>query len=308
VAVELSRGGPVERAEAARAIVLAGGAIGSPHVLQVSGIGDPSHLARIGVPVVHALPGVGKNLQDHFLARVVAEVEGIATANEKSRGLPFMGELVRYLFAGTGLLTYAASLVCASVKVLEESATPDVQILFANASFAPGPIRRLADKPGMTGGMWQMRPLSRGYVEARSSDPHLPPAINPRYLSDETDRRCAIGGLRAARRLFAAPALKPYLVGEILPGRKVESDDELLDYLRQTGSTVFHATCTCKMGRDALAVVDDELRVHGIDGLRVIDASVMPAVTSTNTNAPTIMIAEKGAQMIKAAARQLLAA
>jgi choline dehydrogenase len=308
VGVEFSRSGQIERADAAREVILAGGAIGSPHVLQLSGVGDPDHLGRIGVPVTHALPGVGKNLQDHFLARVVAEVTGIPTANEKSRGLPFVGEVMRYVFAGTGLLTYAASLVAASVKVLEESATPDVQILFANASFAPGPIRRLADKPGMTGGMWQMRPLSRGYVEAKSADPHLAPAINPRYLSEDTDRRAAIGGLRAVRRLFAAPVLAPYLVGEILPGNSVQSDDELLDYLRQTGSTVFHATCTCKMGRDPMAVVDDELRVHGIEGLRVIDASVMPTVTSTNTNAPTIMIAEKGAAMIKAEARQRLAA
>jgi choline dehydrogenase len=257
---------------------------------------------------VHALPGVGKNLQDHFLARVTAEVTGIPTANEKSRGLPFVGEVMRYVFAGTGLLTYAASLVAASVKVLEESATPDVQILLANASFAPGPIRRLDTKPGMTGGMWQMRPLSTGYVEAKTSDPHQAPAINPRYLSHETDRRAAVGGLRAVRRLFAAPVLAAHYVGEILPGAQVQSDDELLDYLRQTGSTVFHATCTCKMGRDPLAVVDDQLRVHGLDGLRVIDASVMPSVTSTNTNAPTIMIAEKGAALILAEARQRLAA
>src|SRR5580658_3464042 len=312
IGVEFSRGGPgnnnVERADAVREVILSGGAIGSPHILQLSGVGDPDHLGRIGVPVAHALPGVGKNLQDHFLARVTAEVAGIGTANEKSRGLPFFGELMRYVFAGTGLLTYAASLVAASVKVLEESATPDVQILFANASFAPGPIRKLDTRPGMTGGMWQMRPLSRGYIEAKSNDPHQAPAINPRYLSEETDRRCAIGGLRAARRLFAAPALKPYLVGEMLPGADVQSDDELLHYLRQTGSTVFHATCTCKMGPDAMAVVDDQLRVHGLEGLRVIDASVMPTVTSTNTNAPTIMIAEKGAAMIRVAARQKLAA
>jgi choline dehydrogenase len=160
----------------------------------------------------------------------------------------------------------------------------------------------------MTGGMWQMRPLSRGYVEAKSADPRQAPAINPRYLSDETDRRCAVGGLRAVRRLFGAPALAPYYVGEILPGKTVVGDDELLDYLRQTGSTVFHATCTCRMGPDAMAVVDDQLRVHGIDGLRVVDASVMPTVTSTNTNAPTIMIAEKGAAMIRAAARERMAA
>ena len=295
VAVEFSRGDTTERVDAMREIILCGGAIGSPHVLQLSGIGDPEHLGKIGVTVNHALPGVGKNLQDHYLARVTAEVTGIGTANEKSRGMPYLGELMRYVFAGSGLLTYAASLVCASVKVLEESATPDVQILFANASFAPGPIRRLDDRPGMTGGMWQMRPLSRGYVEAKSADPHMAPAINPRYLSEETDRRAAIGGLRAARRLFHAPALKPYFVAEILPGAEVVGDDELLDYARQYGSTVFHATCTCKMGPDTMAVVDDRLRVHGLQGLRVIDASVMPTVTSTNTNAPTIMIAEKGA-------------
>jgi choline dehydrogenase len=272
------------------------------------GIGDPEHFAKIGVGVSHALPGVGKNLRGHFLARVTAEVTGIATANEKSRGMPFVGELMRYVFAGSGLLTYATSLVCASVKVLEGSATADVQILFANASFARGPIRRLDDRPGMTGGMWQIRPLSRGYVEAKSADPHMAPAINPRYLSEETDRRTAIGGLRAARRLFHAAALGPYFVGEILPGAGIVGDDELLDYARQKGSTVFHATCTCKMGRDPMAVVDDRLRVHGIDGLRVIDASVMPTVTSTNTNAPTIMIAEKGAAMIRQESRQKLAA
>jgi choline dehydrogenase len=306
--VEFQRNGVVEKVEAAREVILSGGAIGSPHVLQLSGVGDPDHLARIGVPVVHALPGVGKNLQDHFLARVTAEIKDAPTANEKSRGLPFLGELARYVLSGQGLLTYAASLVCASIKVLEESATPDVQILFANASFAPGPIRKLDNKPGMTGGMWQMRPLSRGYVEAKTNNPMDAPAINPRYLSDENDKRCAVGGLRAARRLFAAPALAPYYVAEMLPGKDVQSDDELLHYLRQTGSTVFHATCTCKMGPDAMAVVDDQLRVHGIEGLRVIDASVMPTVTSTNTNAPTIMIAEKGAAMIQAAARQRLAA
>jgi choline dehydrogenase len=306
--VEFSRGGKIETANAGLEVILSGGAIGSPHLLQLSGVGDPVHLGRVGVAVQHALPGVGKNLQDHFLARVTCEVGGIPTLNEKSRGLPFAGEIMRYLFMGTGMLTYAASLVCASVKVLEESATPDVQILFANGSFAPGPVRRLDDKPGMTGGVWQMRPLSTGYVEAKSGNPHDKPLIKPRYLSHETDQRAAIGGLRAARRLFAAPALQSYVVGEILPGKDVESDDALLDYLRRTGSTVFHATCTCKMGRDPMAVVDDHLRVHGVDGLRVIDASVMPAVTSTNTNAPTIMIAEKGAAMIKAVARQKLAA
>ncbi len=308
VGVEFSRGDSIERADAAREVILSAGAIGSPHVLQLSGVGDPDHLGRVGIPVHHALPGVGRNLQDHYIARVTCAVTGVKTLNEKSRGLPFAGEVLRYLFAGTGMLTYAASLVCASIKVLEESATPDVQCLLASGSFAPGPVRRLDDTPGMTAGMWQMRPLSRGYVEAKSATPGEAPAINPRYLSEDTDRRAAIGGLRVVRRLFAAPALARHVVAETLPGKDVQTDDELLDYARQYGSTVFHATCTCKMGSDAMAVVDDQLRVRGLDGLRVIDASAMPTVTSTNTNAPTIMIAEKGAAMILADARRRLAA
>ena len=306
--IEFSRGGKTEKADAAREVILAGGAIGSPHILQLSGVGDPAHLARAGISVQHALPGVGKNLQDLFLVRVVAAISGMKTLNERSRGLPFAGEVLRYLLTGTGMLTYAASLVAVSAKVLEESATPDVQCLLAHGSFAPGPIRKLDAEPGMTGGMWQMRPLSTGYVEAKSQDPRQAPAINPRYLSEETDRRAVIGGLRLVRRLFAAPALARYITAEKLPGPDVQSDDELLHYARQTGSTVFHASCTCKMGRDPMAVVDDELRVHGLDGLRVIDASVMPSVTSTNTNAPTIMIAEKGAAAILGAARQRMAA
>ncbi len=302
------RGGALERVDAACEVILSAGAIGSPHILQLSGVGDPDHLARAGIAVKHALPGVGKNFQDHYIARVACSVAGAKTLNEKARGLPFAGEVLRYVFTGTGMLTYASSLVCASVKVLEESATPDVQCLFSPGSFAPGPVRRLDDKPGMTVGMWQMRPLSRGYVETKSPNPAEQPAINPRYFAEETDRRAVIAGLKMVRRLFAAPAMRKYVAAEILPGTDVQSDDELLDYARQYGSTVFHASCSCKMGRDQLAVVDDQLRVHGLDGLRVVDASVMPAVTSTNTNAPTIMIAEKGAAMILATVRQKLAA
>jgi len=202
------------------------------------------------------------------------------------------------------MLTYSPSIVAASAKVLEESATSDMQCTFAPGSFKGGQIGELEETPGLSAGAWQMRPLSRGYVEAKSNRPGEAPAINPRYLSEETDRRAIVGGLRLARRLFAAPALQPFVREESLPGMQVQTDDELLDYARRNGGTCYHASCTCMMGLHATAVVDDELRVHGLDGLRVIDASVMPAVTSTNTNAPTIMIAEKGAAMIKGAARQ----
>ncbi|MGE0259566.1 MAG: GMC family oxidoreductase [Alphaproteobacteria bacterium] len=306
--VEFSRNGVTERADAAREVILSAGAIGSPHILQLSGIGDPEHLGRIGVPVVHELRGVGRNMQDHYVVRVTYPIHGIATANERARGLPLAGELMRYALTGKGMLTYSASLVAASVKILPESATPDVQISFAPGSFKDGQIGQLEAEPGLTGGPWQMRPLSRGYVEAKTNRPGDAPAINPRYLTEESDRRAIIGGLKYVREIFAAPALAPYVGDEKLPGKQVQTDDELLDYARRNGNTVYHASCTCMMGPQANCVVDSDLRVHGIDGLRVIDASVMPSVTSTNTNAPTIMIAEKGAVTLKAAARQRLAA
>ncbi|MGE5268865.1 MAG: GMC family oxidoreductase, partial [Thiohalocapsa sp.] len=252
VGVEFSRGGPagngVERAEALAEVILSAGAIGSPHILQLSGVGDPAHLGRIGVPVVHELPGVGKNMQDHYVVRMTYPIHGMATANEKARGLPLAGEVLRYLVTGKGMLTYSASLIAASVKVLPESATPDVQISFAPGSFKDGQIGELEEEPGLTGGPWQMRPLSRGLVEAQSSRPGDPPLINPRYLSEESDRRAIVGGLQFARRLFNAPALKPYVGEERLPGAQVQSDDELLDYAKRNGNTVYHASCTCMMG------------------------------------------------------------
>jgi len=266
-------------------------------------VGASEHLTRVGIAIHHDLPGVGQNLQDHYIARVSYLVKGATTVNERSRGLPLAAEVLRYLATGKGMLTYSASLAAASVKVLEESATPDVQCSIAPGSFKDGQIGELDDFPGITAGAWQMRPLSRGYVEAKSDNPREAPAINPRYLSDSTDRRAIVGGLRFVRHLFAAPPLAKYLGAEILPGTDVETDEQLLEYARQKGSTVYHATCTCKMGSDAMAVVDDQLRIHGLERLRVIDASVMPTVTSTNTNAPTIMIAEKGAEMIRRAAR-----
>ncbi len=306
VGVEFSRGGSgnsIERADAAGEVILAAGAVGSPHLLQLSGVGEPETLAKAGMAVHHALPGVGRNFQDHYIARMSCEVKDIETLNERGRGLSFAGEVLRYFGSGSGMLTYSASLCAASVKVLEESATPDVQCVFAPASYKPGLIRKLDDKPGITGGPWQMRPQSRGYVLARSPDPREQPAINPRYLAEDTDRRAMVGGLKFLRRLFAAPSLAKYIVAEKMPGPDVQTDDELLDYARQNGSTVYHASCSCMMGNHAMSVVDDRLRVHGLDALRVIDASVMPAVSSTNTNAPTIMIAEKGAAMIRADAR-----
>jgi choline dehydrogenase len=277
VAVEFSRQAGVERVDAAREVLLSAGAIGSPHVLQLSGVGGPEVLQKAGIGVRHALPGVGRNFQDHYIARMSCYVRDLETLNERVRGLGFANEIMRYLVRGKGMMTFGASLCAASVRVLPES----------------------GDRPGINGGPWQMRPLSRGYVLVRTPDPHDQPAINPRYLAEDTDQRAIVGGLKFLRRLFAAPALVKHIIEENLPGPSVQSDDELLDYARSNGSTVYHASCSCMMGNHGMSVVDDQLRVHGLEALRVIDASVMPAVSSTNTN---------GAAMIKASAREKLAA
>ena len=217
VGVEFSRGGGtiVERADAAREVILAGRRhrlAASAAIVGCRRAGDiwPRPASRS----ITRSPGVGKNFQDHYIARMSCEVSGIETLNERGRGLSFANEVLRYVATGKGMLTYSASLCAASVKVLEESATPDVQCVFAPASYKPGLIRKLDDMPGITGGPWQMRPLSRGYVLVRSPDPREQPAINPRYLAEDTDRRAMVGGLKFLRRLFAAPSLAKYVVAE----------------------------------------------------------------------------------------------
>ena len=306
--VEFQQGDAVQRITARRAVILASGAVGSPHLLQVSGVGAPDHLGGIGVPVHHALPGVGQNLNDHYLARISRAVTGTPTANERSKGLALVREVLRYAISGDGILAFSASLVHAYAKVLEESASADMQCAFAPGSFKNGQIGQLDDEPGISGGGWQMRPLSRGTLLARSADPFEAPAIKPRFLSHPTDCRAIVGGLKLIRNIFAAPALARYLGAETLPGSALQTDDELLDYARRNGSTVYHTSGTCKMGQDPMAVVDERLRVHGLENLRVVDASVMPAVTSTNTNSAVIMIAEKASEMIKADAKEARAA
>jgi choline dehydrogenase len=293
----------MRRIMAGRAVILAAGAVGSPHVLELSGVGRPEHLGALGIPVVHALPGVGRNLNDHYIARMSFTVVGARTVNERARGLALMREAARFALHGDGILAFSASLVHAYGKVLEESATPDTQFAFSPGSFKEGQIGALDAFPGITGGAWQMRPLSRGFVEARSPNPADPPAIRPRFLSHPTDCRNIVEGLKFLRRLFAAPAIQRYLGAEFLPGPNVNADDELLDYARRNGSTVYHTSGTCKMGGDPLAVVDERLKVRGLDGLRVVDAAIMPSVTSTNTNSAVIMIAEKASDMILADAR-----
>jgi len=278
-------------------VVLSAGAINSPQILQCSGIGDPEQLSIAGIETRHALPGVGKNLQDHLQIRLVFKTSKATLNDELNNPLKRMMVGVQYFLTRTGPLTLAASQVAIFTRSSNSVRRPDIQ-------FHMQPLS--ADKPGdgvhpfsaFTSSVCQLRPHSRGHVVVTSPDPLAYPEIHPNYLSDERDCAVAVGGIKVARRIADAPSLRNCIVDEYVPGREFQSDTELLDAARRYSQTIYHPTSTCKMGNDASAVVDHCLRVHGIDGLRVADASIMPEIVSGNTNAPSIMIGEKAADMI----------
>ncbi|HVC50739.1 MAG TPA: GMC family oxidoreductase N-terminal domain-containing protein [Stellaceae bacterium] len=286
-----------------REVILCGGAVSSPHVLQISGIGPAQHLHQIGVPIVHDLPGVGANLNDHYVVRIAHRVRDAVTINQLARGARLMREAFKFFTVGSGALTFGVTSAMVFCRSREGLASPDLQLLFTPASYAQGVFRQLEREPGMTVAVCPVRPESRGTIMAQSPDPFTYPAIRPNYLSAQGDLRVLIAGINHTRRIFAQPAMAPYTVEETVPGPGVATDEQFAEFARAAGTNVFHPAGTCKMGTDPMAVVDPRLRVHGIQGLRVIDASVMPAVTTGNTNAPTIMIGEKGAAMIKEDAR-----
>ena len=302
VGVEFLRDGRTLVARARREIVVANGCLRSPQLLQVSGIGAAEHLRSIGVDVVADRPSVGQNLRDHYSIRFTRRVAGVVTLNERTRGLQFVRELVRFALFGNGLLTLGASSAAAFACSRPGLAGPDLQLSFAPGSFQPGTYK-LEQESGMTIGLWHCYPDSRGTVTARSKDTGDKPAIAPNYLTASTDVAAVLEGMKLARRIFAAPSFRSIALAEVLPGPEVASDDELVAYARERGVSGFHLTGTCRMGGDVDSVVDPRLRVRGVEALRVIDASVMPTGTSGNTNAPTIMVAEKGAAMILADAK-----
>ena len=288
--------------KAAREVILSAGSINSPQALLLSGIGDPAHLKSLGITPKIALPGVGQNLHDHYVTRVVRSVHGRVTVNQQSRFPRVIWEVIRYLLRGDGIMTYAAGNGVAFVRSSPDQPRPDLQLSFAPASYVAGRIGALDRVPGMTCGTWQLRPESRGSVLARSADWREAPSIRPNYLDHETDQRVTVAGLKWCRDILHAPVFAATSGKETIPGPDVQSDADWLSYARENGTTVYHPVGTCKMGQDAMAVVDKQLRVHGVPGLRVVDASIMPTTTSGNTNAPTIMIAEKAADMIMEAA------
>jgi choline dehydrogenase len=294
----------VDRQEtAAREVILCGGAVNSPHVLQISGIGPAAHLHSIGVPVIHDLPGVGANLNDHYVIRLSHRVRDAVTINQLARGARLLREALKFATVGNGALTFGVTSAMVFCRSREGLAAPDLQLLFTPASYAQGVFRQLEREPGMTVAVCPVRPDSRGTIMAQSPDPFTYPAIRPNYLAAPSDIRVLISGVEKTRRIFAQPAMAPYSVEETVPGPGIATDEQLADYAKKAGTNVFHPVGTCKMGTDPMAVVDPRLKVIGIEGLRVIDASVMPCVTTGNTNAPTIMIGEKGAAMIKEDAR-----
>ena len=295
--LQYRQGGQQRSVMANAEVILSAGAINSPQILQCSGIGDPEHLKAVGVETRHALSGVGKNLQDHLQIRLVFKTNKRTLNDELNSWVKRMLVGMQYVLTRTGPLTLAASQVAIFTRSSDAVQRPDIQ-------FHMQPLS--ADKPGdgvhpfsaFTSSVCQLRPHSRGTVAIKSPDPLQAPAMMPNYLSDERDCEVAVGGIKVARRICEAPSLRNCVIDEYVPGRQFQTDAELLEAARNYSQTIYHPTSTCKMGVDADAVVDPELRVHGLDGLRIVDASIMPEIVSGNTNAPTIMIAEKAADMI----------
>ncbi|GAA0584175.1 GMC family oxidoreductase N-terminal domain-containing protein [Craurococcus roseus] len=296
------RGGAPREVRARREVVLSSGTVNTARLLQVSGVGPAPLVGGLGVPVVHELRGVGENFRDHYASRVVMRAKpGAQTLNQLARGVRLGAEVARWGLGRPSILATAPSHVHVFWKSFEGLDAPDLQCVFTPGSYAEGKVYVLDDYPGVTAGAWQHRPESSGWVRARSADVWDDPEIQPNYLSDPMDRRVHLGGIRLLRRMLSTPELAPYLDAETLPGPAAQSDDELLDFAFRNGSTTYHLIGTARMGpaTDPTAVVDDRLLVHGMEGLRVADASIMPAMPSANTYATTLMIAEKAADMIR---------
>ena len=296
--VRYRQDGEEKEVRASREVILSAGAIQSPQLLQLSGVGPASLLESFEIPVVCDLPGVGENLQDHLQLRVMYKCTKPITTNDDLASWWRSAKIgLQWILARTGPLAIGINQGALFTRALPESSTPDVQFHFATlsadlAGAKPHPW------PGFTMSVCQLRPESRGTVRIRSADPFEAPSMRPNYLATESDRRCAIAGVKLARALAATSAMKPYVAEEYRPGAQAQSEEDLLEFARDFGATIFHPSGTCKMGGDAMAVVDDRLRVRGIEALRVVDCSIMPTLVSGNTHAPAVMIAEKASDLI----------
>lgn len=297
--VEYRLGDTIRQAKANREVIVAAGAINSPQLLLLSGIGDGAQLQQLGLETYRHLPGVGQNLQDHLQIRAVYKTTRPTLNNEVNN--PFRKMLIglEYILFRSGPMSMGASQVGVFCKTRPELTRPDIQFHVQPLS-ADSPGAGLHKFAAFTASVCQLRPQSRGYISLKSPDPLSYPALHPQYLSAAADQETVVAAMKLSRKIVSAPALRPFIQEEWRPGAAVQSDEQLLDHARQVGTTIYHPSGTCKMGSDSLAVVDASLRVHGIGNLRVVDASIMPTLTSGNTNAPVIMIAEKAADMILA--------
>ena len=292
--------GGEKSARARGEVILSAGALQSPQLLQLSGVGPAALMQAHGIEVVHALEGVGANLQDHLQARVIFRCTQPVTTNDSLR--TWSGKLrigLDYVLKRSGPMAVGINQGGIFARAMPDAARPDVQFHFATLSsdMAGSPVHTFS---GFTMSVCQLRPTSRGTVSIRSTNPLEPPAMQPRYLSTPEDRATLVAGIRLARKLAATSAMQPFVAGEYRPGVDAVTDDELLEFARNTGGTIFHPSGTTKMGPDSdpMAVVDPQLRVHGIEALRVVDCGIMPTLVSGNTNAPVVMIAEKASDMI----------
>jgi len=295
------RGGTAQEVRANKEVILSGGAYNSPQLLQLSGVGSPDLLRSLGIEVHHPLAGVGEGLQDHYAPRTVGRVKDIKTINQLRQGWHLWVEALKWATTRRGLLSLSPTMVYCFWHSGETTESSDLQLTFTPASYKEGVQGQLEDEPGMTVASWQQRPESRGYVRIRSADPFAAPIIQTNYLMAELDRRVIVAGMKLARRLLKSTPLAPYYAYEDFPGPAVQTDDEFLDAATQRGTTTFHPGCTCRMGPSdsTWAVVDDHLRVRGLQSLRVIDASIMPRMISANLNASTLMIADKASDLIR---------
>lgn len=296
--VEYQQDGRTLSVHAGHEVIMAAGSVQTPQILELSGIGDPTHLSHVGIETRHALPGVGNNYRDHFCTRMNWRVKKPVTLNEYAQGWRLAGAVAQYFATRTGILTLGTGLVHAFIKSRPELTTPDVQFFFMHASYANAADRKLDKEPGMTIGVTQLRPDSVGSIHVKSPDPYMMPAIKPNFLSARGDAETLIEGMKMARRVIAQPAMDPYRAYEMSPGEEVQTDAQWLDFARSNGQTIYHPVGTCAMGIGPRAVVDPSLRVIGLGGLRIVDASVIPLMVSANTEAAVLMVAEKGSAHI----------